>query len=164
MNFEILILKNRLTMYSKNRDLLKDASRYIKSEGKIVICQVLPSESTRLSHLITDTENKEILEEIEEIIFSNPENPLTNWSKDDLIKSIEELGFKNITTTTLVLEERRVIKKDNIDSWFGGEFGLALDKLGKDSLKENLVIRLKENIAEKEIKWISRHLILKAVK
>ena len=44
----------------------------------------------------------ELLEEIEDIIFKNPQNPLTNWSKDDLIKSIEELGFENITTKTLI--------------------------------------------------------------
>ncbi len=164
VEFEVVIIKNRLTMFNKNKNILKNVTNYIKTEGEIIISQVLPSESTRLSHLISDNEIKFLMEEIEDIIFTNTENPLTNWSKEDLIKEMEELGYNDVTNTTLILEERRVIKKDNIDVWFEGEFGLAINRLGKDSLKENLIIKLKEYIAEKEIKWLSRHLILKGKK
>ncbi|MGL1891509.1 MAG: AAA family ATPase [Spirochaetaceae bacterium] len=165
MDFEVVILKNRLTQFTKSSDILTTAYKKLKNQGAISLTQVLPILSTRLSDLIVNNDLlKDTLESIEKIIFSNPENLLTNWSSGDLIEKIKELGFTNIESSNITITERRVIKKENIDLWFSGDFGKAMAFLNIEDKKEETVRCLKELITEKEITWITNHLILSANK
>jgi len=162
VSFEVLILKNRLTYFDKNKDLISKLLKYIKKDGNLVLTQVIPRESTRLSNIVNNRELKEILLNIEGVIFNKESNPLTNWDSKTVINHVKDLGFTDIESEIIDTTELRVIKKENIDTWFNGEFGDVLNELNISETKESVVDKLKSLISEKEIPWTSRHIILRA--
>ncbi len=164
VTFEIVILKNRFTNFSANKNFLATVNQYIKNDGYLVITQILPSESTRLSHLAEDIKIKTVLEEIELLVYKESTNPLTNWNREDLVTEIETHGYKITETKEIKLNELRVIKKENINQWFNGELLKALEKIDKLDEKDRIVEYLNTHIAEREIEWTTTHLIIFANK
>ncbi|MBN2617511.1 MAG: hypothetical protein JXR64_04290, partial [Spirochaetales bacterium] len=155
-----IILKNKLTNFNNDKEIIDESFNFLKKEGVLVVSQVYPRNSTRISSLITNKDFKEILLEIENIVFNSKANPLTSWSETDLEQKISTSGFSNIKKLGIRQKETRVIKKEHIDSWFNGNFGEAIEQLNKNEVKDELIEYLKENICEKEISWESEQLII----
>lgn len=164
IEFELIFIKNRLTHFHKSKSILTKSYSRLKAEGVLSLAQIIPSESTRLSDLATEKWLIDILKEIEDVTFTNKDNPLTNWNTDDLKTGIKDAGFNSVKSENLYIEEKRVIKKENIDIWFEGMFGKALNKIGQDDKKTDIINKLKESICEREIIWRSKYLIVKAIK
>ena len=158
--FEIGIIRNRLTLFNENKYLVNEIHKLLKVNGQLVILQVLPKKSTKISELINDEKLKNILIKIENNIYNNSVNPLTNWNTEDIISELKNIGYKEINKKYIEQFETRIIKKENIDTWFAGDYGLALKQLELEEEKTNIIKQLKELIAEREITWKSVHLFL----
>lgn len=160
LKFEIIIVKNRLTKLMESKDLIEETYKNLTKDGSVTFSQIVPMDSTRLSMLIEDERLKATLEKLENIIFTNMDNPLTNWGTDELEQKIEEAGFKMKENTKIEITENRIIKPENIEKWFNGEFGSALKKINSEFTKADIVKGLIETVCNRKVEWITKHSII----
>lgn len=163
LEFETVILKNRITNFKRDSQIINRVYSQLKDDdGELIITQVLPMESTKLSELVSDNQMSKELKQIEETIILN--NPLASCNETNIKDYLKKLGLNIISLEILPITEKRIIKRDNIETWFNGEFGSALLTAGLEDRKSIIKDYLKDNLTEREFNWVSKHLIIKCSK
>jgi hypothetical protein len=85
-----------------------------------VFAQSIPQLRQRIYKLIDWTGKEGLREqvtEVEEAIWTAADNPLTNWTVDDLQEALAEAGWQVSLTIDSVIEERRLAKA-LLQRWF----------------------------------------------
>lgn len=163
LKFETIIVKNRVTKLLTST-IFTDITNQLIPKGIVVFSQIVPRDSTRLSMLIDDDKLKTILESLEDIIFNNSKNPLTNWESTDLENKIIDADFYIKKNSNIEIKENRIIKPENIKKWFSGEFGSALKQVEIEITEEELIKDLTEKICNRKVEWTTNHRLIVASK
>ncbi len=95
----------------------------LQADGRLVISQVVPGRGQRLSALVewpgTYKKIATQVHEIEETVFTDPDDSLVNWDETALERAFQKAGFSMVT---LQLEEQisqRRITGAFLERWFG---------------------------------------------
>jgi putative ATPase len=119
--FDVIAGRNLLLKCRDKAAAIRAMAVMLSEAGGVAVAEELPSRATRLSafllHKIPDS-TMEKLTQAEESVYSNPEDPRTNWTPDQLRSYFEEVGFTNITVEEENFEEERYISEDDLHSWF----------------------------------------------
>lgn len=164
INFEVIILKNLFTNFHRDKSSVKQYIDRLPHNGQLCISQVIPAASTKLSSLIKDNELLTHMQEIEKQLYSDKSNTLINWNVSDIRSLLSDEGLEIQESEDIILEERRVIKREHIDQWFSGSYGEILNSLDISSKREMIISGLKEEICERELMWQSTQHIITAIK
>lgn len=160
MEWDKIISMNPFTTIKEQKDKIPILKEILHPKGAVVVAQVLPYLSSRLSSYVEDPKIKITLELAEKSMYSTLGPEPTNWTKEDLIHIIEELNMK-VDIETLTTKNKRIFTKAMIEKYINGSYSEYLDK---DIDKEKLINHLCEYIGEKELDFKRVFAIIKIEK
>ncbi|MCK5200113.1 MAG: AAA family ATPase, partial [Spirochaetales bacterium] len=172
LQFDVILGRNSLTRNKNKFEHLKDLYKLSGNKGRIVLAETIPSESPRLSSIlstvmatVTDSETMDsnlyaILKEAEKIIYKSKENPMTNWNENDLLNWMKSAWYKDIISQKKVYEEKRRITENEIENWFepGGSsfgYGSSLAQITGNNEIDQIKSLLIEYLTDKNLDWKS---------
>jgi putative ATPase len=167
--FDGAVGRNALFREADKTGCLDALSGILQPGGRISLAEVVPSLGVRLSQLL-DLEGESAgfrgkLAEAEEGIYTDPDNPLVNWSVEDFCGMMENAGLGIVEKHTRRFVERRMIRAEDIQRWFSvqrGSYGTsAAATLGPEKLE---VLRkvCAEQLTGRELDWQSTVLFTSA--
>ncbi|MFP4364980.1 MAG: AAA family ATPase [Spirochaetia bacterium] len=166
--FDFIFSLNTFTRLSESIDLFSQVFPKTEDKGKWCIAQVLPARSTRLSGIAEKElypEQVEMLKSAEKVIYSDPDNPLINWDKEDLLQCAEKAGFSPEEAFIKTYTEKRTIRKKDIHQWFtSGSYSRALQETATAPQRRDLYTTVENKLGNQEILWKSEMLFCKFVK
>ncbi|HAK46936.1 MAG TPA: AAA family ATPase [Spirochaeta sp.] len=170
--FEKILMRDMLTGQQDKTEFLKNLAELLTDGGSIIFSQFIPSQAQRLSRLteLIDLRTEQpalytALESAEEVIYNNPDNPLVNWGKSEIIKAAENAGFIH-GSESFSIEENRPVQSSDIDKWFDKNrtgYGIISRELPENdfNLLQMLIHdRLQGNI----VKWKLHFLLISALR
>ncbi len=160
--FERIIGKDVLTRTAGKKACLKKIRSLMTPEGTVVLSEIIPSRSKRLSSLMEESgvsgEKLTILKIAENEIYRKDEESLTGWDGSDIEKLFEDAGFSDVAKETRLYTVKKIITEKAVESWFNPElkeksYGkIIMEKEGHKTLK-NLLEITRETLAGREIDW-----------
>ena len=92
MKWDKIISMNPFTTLLEQKKILPILKELLHPDGAIIIAQILPYLSSRISSYVTDSQIKGMLENAESKMFSPIGPPPTNWKQEDLINTLKSLA------------------------------------------------------------------------
>jgi putative ATPase len=120
LQFDRILAHNPLTRLFDEADQIAVWQNYLQPDGLVVLAQSIPQLGQRIYRLIDWTGKKALQKQVakvEDAIWTSSENPLTNWSVDDLQKAFESANWQIDITVESIVEERRIAKA-MLKRWF----------------------------------------------
>ena len=173
--FDRIVGRNILHNQNDKASYLKILSKWISTEGFIILTENIPSLGQRLSNLIPknylDSEFREKLILAEDKIYNNPKNPRCNWAPKTLHAQLEAGNWiidywhlKEYNTPVM-------IKKEHVEEWFKVEnekqFSGYMYELSSFISTEQLQVLnefFQKQIAGKVVEWRSVCLFTRLIK
>jgi putative ATPase len=171
--FDYFLGRNVLTRESDKKAALTILFNLLTGIGELLLSEVVPSMSQRLSGLIKpDDLNTDLLHRYrtaEDDVFAAAKNPLVNWGPGDIEKCCLAAGFDSTTIDLQKLTEKRIMNSANIEMWFdtsaGDEnYGSVIAQTLTVEEIENIKTLLLRHVTNREIYWEITVLFLKACK
>ena len=149
--FDAVAGRNLLLKCGDKASAIGKIAVLLSETGKVTVAEELPSRSTRLSAFLSHKISDSTIEKVtraEESVYSNPEDPRTNWTPEHVQTHFEDAGFTNITIEEENFEEERYISEDDLHSWFAVDgktkgYGAVLSRFLEEkelhTVKKNLI-------------------------
>ena len=116
LRFDYIIGRNLFInkeLYNKYLHLFQTL---LASNGTLALAENLPRHGQRLSRLVETPLPPEIAD-VEEKIYTNPDDPLVNWDAEDLRHLFTEAGFATQNPTLLDLHRSQVLPAATLNRW-----------------------------------------------
>ncbi|MBN1699452.1 MAG: AAA family ATPase [Spirochaetales bacterium] len=172
--FDAIVGRNTLTGRTDKQITVNRYHSLLSGGGKISIAEIIPSRTQRLSGLeeLLPLGEKLLaaMRTVEDEVYHSPDNPIVNWTEDDLYSLFRDMKFRDIEKKRKTYREERYIREKDIERWFrtdGGErtgYGTALKKILTDSEFEDMVAGMKRELGETSVVWKHTVAFLRAVK
>ncbi|GAB4428398.1 MAG: AAA family ATPase [Anaerolineae bacterium] len=120
--FDVIIGRNTLTRLADKTAALKALGGLLKPGGRLVLAEVTPRHTQRLHQLVAlarleDDVARQVVT-AEEAIYTNPSDPMVNWSEAELAQFCEAAGLPNVTLTVETATDQRQISGADVERWF----------------------------------------------
>ncbi len=169
LQFDHILAHNPLTRLSEQVDQLEHWQGYLREGGTAVIAQSIPRLGQRIYQLIDWAERDELQQQvvqIEDSIWTAADNPLTNWSADELQQAFEGAGWTVSLTVEPIIEQRRIAKA-MLKRWFQSDnpYQQALVAAGLPDKTVNEIERLyRGQLENRVVSWATQvaFVVLKA--
>ena len=112
LHFEHIIGRNILSRLSERGELLTLFQSRLAEGGTLNLAESIPSKASRLSDFHPDPR----LKEAEELIYSDPTNPLVNWDEHDVETALIQAGFQG-EVRCLTFTEERIFSEEALHSY-----------------------------------------------
>lgn len=155
--YDKIVMMNPFTKLEESISLLSRLKILLSNNGVIVVAQILPYLSSRLSSYVTDSEIKNRLELAEKKLYSSTGSLVTNWKIEDIHKAVEDYGMM-IEVETLTRTNKRIFTPTMIEKYIRGSYNTYLEK---DIDLDKIISNLCENFEEKELDYKRVFAILK---
>jgi putative ATPase len=103
---------------------LRAVAGLLRPGGRLALAETIPARGIRLSQLLDlgaeDRAFVQKLEEAEERIYGNPEDPRMGWDEETLLAEIRDAGFEEAQGETRRVTFRRVVRAADLERWLGG--------------------------------------------
>ena len=127
IRFDAAVGRNALFREPDKAACLKAVSAVLRPAGQISLAEIVPSKGMRLSKLLDLEPEGEAFEkklhQAEEAIYTDPANPLVNWSVEDFCRSVEDAGFSIVKRDAQSFSDRRTIRREDVERWFAPQSG-----------------------------------------
>ncbi len=157
MKWDKIISMNPFTTSLEQKKKLPILKELLHFDGAIIIAQILPYLSSRISNYIADQQIKGMLEKAESKMFTPIGPPPTSWKQEDLINNIEELNL-SVEIETFSTNNKRIFTHKMIEKYILGSYSEYFDE---DVNKQIIINHLVEHIEEKELDFKRVFAILK---
>ncbi len=169
---EAAIGRNVLPLFGGWKLLFETLSALLVEGGKFSIAESVPSLSPRLSRLLGPLASAEEQQDVaafasvEEEIYSQALGELASWDPQIMVDRCKEAGFRQVNASSERFPERRVVTKQQIESWFnaGSSYGSALAERVSNAERERLKSLLEKRLAGRELDWPSTVAFLTGVR
>ncbi len=156
VQFEAIIGRNSWSRPVEQKEELIATLNLLAPQGVFIHSELIPSQSTRLSHMLDGIESglpyKKALELAEKEIYEDPKNSLVNWGITQLEQICSEVIKELALTHEVSISERESIRKRHItpelaEHWLSptSAYGKHLSDKERDEL-----IKLIQN---REVSW-----------
>jgi hypothetical protein len=119
--FDVILGRNILTREKKRALLVERAARLLRSDGRMALAEVVPSEGQRISALTGEwplaPELKKILREAEDSLFGDPDDPMVAWNTATLEKELSVIPGLAVAVAAQTDTSPRRISPAEIDFW-----------------------------------------------
>lgn len=125
-SFDTVIGRNVLTQLVDKAAAVNILPKLLKSAGRIALAEIVPKHTQRLHQLVdlsslpADLINR--ISTAEEMIYTNPNDPMVNWDEQSLTLLFEQAGFSQVelfaeaATTEWRLDNRQIERWFNLES------------------------------------------------
>jgi putative ATPase len=123
LRFDAVVGRNAFGSLTDKAAILRRVALWLQPGGCLSLAEVVVGDSQRLYGLV-DTFSlgeglRHRLVEAEEAIYLQEGDPLVNWQAADLVRALEEAGFRDVAVEDEVQEDERLISAATVDRWFG---------------------------------------------
>jgi putative ATPase len=168
VRFDAAVGRNALFREPDKAGCLDGLSTVLRPGGQISLAEVVPSRGMRLSELLDlEAEGEAFrkkLSEAEAMIYTDPDNPLLNWSAEDLRAIVENAGLGVLQADIQRFADLRTIRSQDIERWFAPRSGSYADRASA-FLSSTELGRLRkicaDQLSDREIAWYSNILFLR---
>ncbi|MDA3832292.1 MAG: AAA family ATPase, partial [Spirochaetales bacterium] len=93
------------------------------AEGAILACcETIPKDCRKLSSLCTKKPNRELLMNIEKKIYTDMSSSMMSIDPESLKKLLVSAGFIKVTIQNSLMNEKRLLKKNDIQRWIEASY------------------------------------------
>jgi len=165
LRFEALLCRQDLGHRENRREYLTRLRGITAPGGQIVVSEIVPRLSTRLSSLVRPgipETLKTALESAEAALFQDPRRPLTGWTEEMLEEELGQSGFDILSRELIPLTEKVRLTPAALERWLDpslGGYGTELKGLLAPEDRARLTRLLTEELCSREIPW-ERQIVL----
>ncbi len=173
VRFEAIAGFNALLRNEDKKQAVGELYSLLAGEGELSLAEAVPYRSTRLSSFLqTEMKDRSLLPKIynvEEILYSLPDNPLTNWREKDIEDHLRKAGFSQITLHTKEYAEQRYLTEKDIREWLKESdnettYGTLLKRTVTTKEYAEIEETLLKTPADRSLEWKRTILFIHAVK
>jgi putative ATPase len=122
LRYNVVVGRNVFTRLADKRVTVETISDLLKPEGRLVLAETVPQYTQRL-HKLVDLSSLavDLVERVvaaEEAIYTNPADPMINWTGADLRAIFEEVGLSQTEIAEERLTSQFRIGPEQIARWF----------------------------------------------
>jgi putative ATPase len=167
LRFEALLCRQDLGHRENRQDYLTRLQRITAPGGQIVVSEIIPRLSTRLSSLVSPRIPglfKTALESAEKALFEDPRRPLTGWTEEMLAEELRLSGYELISREMIPFTEKVRLSPAALERWLDpgqGGYGAEIKALLNPEDLARLVLLLNEDLCAREIPWERQILLLR---
>ncbi|NCC62743.1 MAG: hypothetical protein EOM12_17835 [Verrucomicrobiae bacterium] len=151
LEFEHIFARNILSRAKNEQVLIRMLSHKLSNNGALHLCESVPQKGSRLSDFV-NPEEKILLKKAEEILFGDPENPLTNWDEADLTSLLSAQDLL-VEISSIDLVEKRSITEADINRYLTTSYIPALAALHIEIDAKTVQKRLTDQISNTSLNW-----------
>jgi putative ATPase len=126
IRFDRVLARNPLPEHELERAQFDAVAAHLLPEGAFCFVQVAPRLGQRLYQLVSwdaeegggDEQLREKVEQAEEAIYLDENDPLVNWDAAPLEEALHEAGFAEVKVVTERIPEQRRITTAHLERWF----------------------------------------------
>jgi putative ATPase len=171
LRFDRILGRNALGPRGDKPAIITQLKGLLRPQGRILLAEAIPRHAQRLYQLIDlnrlDPTLARKLQDAEEAIYADPDDPLVNWDAKTLARLFEEAGFR-VEMEPIVRESQVRVTPALLERWF------AAEGTGRPSYRQRLAQRLTEDelarvealfraqLLNRTLPWRSHHLLLVA--
>lgn len=118
-----LIGHNPLSRLPETSQRLARWRECLLPDGMVVIGQTVPRAGQRVCDLVDWQDMAELRAQVtavEESLWTDPDNPLTNWSAEDLLVACRDAGW-DVTAEAQAIVEQRRLSRALVQQWFDAQ-------------------------------------------
>ena len=117
---DVVVMRSVLVHIVDKEKPIKDFFRILKPGGRISVFEPIITKNTRYYQLMTPEKyhNYEDLKAAEEIMVTDPNDPLMNFDEETLKTNFENAGFKNTDIEIVVQTSQYQATRDMVEPWF----------------------------------------------
>lgn len=137
VQFDRIIGYNPITRLRDKIEVINQWHDLLLPEGKIIIAQTIPRLSQRVYDLVDWTAHEGMrggVVSAENSLWTNPDNPTTNWDSADLQQLLESAGW-HVQINIQTLTEKRRLGRPMVTRWFEPDnpYRLAIETHGVEA-------------------------------
>ena len=151
LRFEVILGRNVFSRARQERELCTALVSRLSKQGSLHICESVPCKGSRLSDFLPP-DLQDLFRQAEKVLYSEPDNALTNWDEHYLQEMFEEEGLK-VVSTSLDLAEQRMMSPEDIQRYMTVSYTPAFEKLGIAVESQALEAKLNELLANRSLAW-----------
>ncbi len=167
LRFEAAVGRDALLREQDKAACLAALAAVLKPGARISLAETVPARGMRLSALLDldaqDGEFRRRLGEAETRIYSNPDDPLVNWSPEDLCSLIGAAGFTVLGCDTERLLEKRIVRPEDLERWLavkpgdgrGESYARRASAVLEPVELERLGRLCRDQLSGREVDWFS---------
>ncbi len=165
LRFEALLCRQDLGHREDRSGYLTRLRKITAPGGQIVVSEIVPRLSTRLSALAgprIPEALKTALESAETALFDDSRRPLTGWTEEMLTRELVDSGFSLISRELVPFSEKVRLSPAALERWLDpaqGGYGAELKTLLNQDELTRLTRLLTEELCSREIPW-ERQIVL----
>jgi len=123
LRFDAAVGRNALGSLVDKAGALRLVAGRLRPGGRLSLAETVVREAQRLYDLVDlsvlDPDLRRRLVESEEAIYADPEDPLVNWTAEDLRGAVEAAGYRDVHLEEEVQEGEMLVTASTLDRWFG---------------------------------------------
>ena len=167
LKFEALLCRQDLGHRENRQDYLTRLQGITAPGGQIVVSEIIPRLSTRLSSLVSPRVSdrfRTALTSAEAALFEDPRRPLTGWTEEMLAEDLRLAGYELISREMIPFTEKVRLSPAALERWLDpqqGGYGTEIKALLNPEDLTRLVLLLNEDLCAREILWERQILLLR---
>lgn len=154
--FEVILGRNIFSRALQQKSLCQNLISKLAAGGSIHLAESVPSKGSRLSDFV-EPNLASVLRKAEEILYQDPENPLTNWDEADLLAMFEAENLK-VESNSLDLTEQRMMGREDVMKYLVNSYQKAFEHLGVQINIEQLNNQVADRLTNRPLAW-KHHLV-----
>ena len=122
VRFDLIVGRNSLTQHPDKRRAARLLAELLQPAGAISLAEAIPRHTQRLYELVDrttlSTELARALQEAEEAIYANPDDPMVNWDAEALRQAFLEAGLTPVRVEVQRMVSEQFITAERVARWF----------------------------------------------
>ena len=151
LRFEVILGRNLFSRARQERQLCTALVSRLGKQGSLHLCESVPCKGSRLSDFLPP-DLQGLFIQAEKVLYTEPDNALTNWDEHYLQEMFEEEGLE-VVCTSLDLAEQRMMSSEDIKRYMTSSYTPAFEKLGIAVEPQALEDKLNELLANRSLGW-----------
>ncbi len=157
LRFDAVVSRNPVTRLAERAGFFEAAYTVSAPGARLAVAQVVPAEAQRLSALLpTDLLAEELADlyrNAETCVYSRPDDPLVAWTADSLAEEAGRAGYTEVSVSVHRFDEERVIRNNDLDSWFSGTYGRILRESLSDDDYGTIETAVRGHLSGATVRW-----------
>jgi putative ATPase len=120
--FDVIVGRNGLMQHPEKARAARILAGLLQPGGAISLAEAVPRRAQRLYSLVDSTplgtELTQALQQAEEAIYANPEDPMVNWDLEDLRQAFVEAELDSVRAEPEQVVSEQFITADQVGRWF----------------------------------------------
>lgn len=174
VRFDAVLGRNSLLPLHDKAAALLSLTAVMASDAALRLAEAMPRQGQRLYELfeadLLDSKLRAAWRQAEEAIYAAPDDPLVNWTPEDLRLGLQQAGFMEISLELHSYQTEQLITPAQVARWFSRAaqgrptYGDHLRRAWGDGAVSEIERLFKERLAGRTVPWRNTLLYVQGIK